>query len=91
MVVMVDEWLRWSLECLQQPKGGKGKWFDGCCGACATKRCWSMAVGMLAAAKGWRLMAGKATGMLAAAEGMKKDEFSWLLRSLQQPREVDFA
>ncbi|PQQ15392.1 hypothetical protein Pyn_39402 [Prunus yedoensis var. nudiflora] len=26
-----------------------------------------------------------------ATEGRKEDEFSWLLRSLPQPREVDFA
>ncbi|PQP95586.1 hypothetical protein Pyn_10359 [Prunus yedoensis var. nudiflora] len=50
-----------------------------------------MAAGMLATAKGWRLMAGMAAGMLAAAKGRKEDEFSWLLRGLQQPREADFA
>ncbi|PQP99793.1 hypothetical protein Pyn_19428 [Prunus yedoensis var. nudiflora] len=50
-----------------------------------------MAAGMLAAAKGWRLMAGMAAGMLTAAEGRKEYEFSRLLRSLQQLREIDFA
>ncbi|PQQ08363.1 hypothetical protein Pyn_38602 [Prunus yedoensis var. nudiflora] len=39
----------------------------------------------------WRLMAGMAAGMLAVDKKIKEDEFSWLLRSLQQPREVDFG
>ncbi|PQQ05771.1 hypothetical protein Pyn_39665 [Prunus yedoensis var. nudiflora] len=47
-----------------------------------------MAAGMLAAAKGWRLMAGMTAGMLAAAKGRKEDEFLWFLISLQQSRKV---
>ncbi|PQP96856.1 hypothetical protein Pyn_28485 [Prunus yedoensis var. nudiflora] len=41
--------------------------------------------------QGCRLMAGMTAGMLAVVEGRKKCKFSWLLKGLQQLREIDFA
>ncbi|PQM38724.1 hypothetical protein Pyn_07873 [Prunus yedoensis var. nudiflora] len=41
--------------------------------------------------QGWRLMARMTAGMLAVAEWRKECKFSWLLKGLQQLRDVDFA
>ncbi|PQP97064.1 hypothetical protein Pyn_14832 [Prunus yedoensis var. nudiflora] len=68
---MVEEWLGWLLECLQQPKE-KGK-CSMVAGGLSNQEmlvdsCWDACSSQI-----WRLMAGMAAGMLAAAKKIKEE------------------